>query len=148
MTNSKLSQLLLMTGLLFTSINITAQNSLDQTQTLQIYTQFRYIVGAPTWLLIIRDVDTGLISPYVFDIRNNDNFWVAFTYGHNYKVTASTLTFGRFAVIKNFCNLENGILSGKSMYMTLTGILTPDPKSLRCRVIKYSDTKFTIVKTQ
>jgi len=123
-----------------------AENSLEQTQTLQIYTNFKSIIGKPSWLLIIRDVDTGLVSPYLFDIQKNDSFWVAFTYGHNYKITASTVQFEGCAEIKNFCNLENGIISGKSMYMTLAGVLSPDPQTLRCNVLQYGDTKFTIVK--
>lgn len=122
-----------------------AQNALDQTQTLQINTHFRYVVGKPSWLLIVRDSQTGLVSPYLFDIHNNDNFWVAFTYGHDYKVTASTLTLNGSCIIKNFCGLENGTLSGQSMVMTLTGALTPDTRYLKCNVLHYSDSKFTIV---
>lgn len=122
-----------------------AENVTEQTQTLQIYTNFKSIMGQPSWLLIIRDVDTGLVSPYLFDISRNDNFWVAFTYGHHYRITASTLQFKGCGEIKNFCNLESGIIAGKSMYMTLSGILTPDPRTLKCNVMKYGDTKFTIV---
>lgn len=103
-------------------------------QVIHIYTQFRYFVGKPTWLLIVRDVETGLVSPYLFDIRNNDNYWMAFTYGHSYRVTVSNLKFGTYGEITNFCGLENGILSGKSLYMTLTGVLTPDPKTMKCFV--------------
>ena len=43
-----------------------ALNSLAQTQTLQIYTHFQTFIGKPTWLLIVRDVETGLVSPYIF----------------------------------------------------------------------------------
>lgn len=128
-----------------TSAFIFAVHSLEQTQTLQIYTNFKNILGKPSWLLIIRDVDTGLVSPYLFEIKNHDNFWVAFTFGHNYKITASTLQFEGCAVTKNFCGLENGIISGKSLYMTLSGQLTPDPRTLKCNVMKYGDTTFTIV---
>jgi len=118
---------------------------LANSQTLQIYTHFKTFMGKPTWLLEIREVETGLVSPYIFEMRNNDNFWVAFTFGRHYKVIASTLTFGKYAVIHNFCNLEDGILSGISMYMRLTGVLTPNPKSIQCYVNKYSDAQFTIV---
>lgn len=113
-------------------------------QTLQIYTRFQSIIGKPSWLLIVRDVDTGQVSPYLFDLKHNDNFWVAFTYGHSYRVTASTLKFGAYAVINNFCRLENGILSGKSMMITLSGKLSPDPASSTCHVMKYSDVPFTV----
>jgi hypothetical protein len=117
-------------------------------QVIQISTQFRAFVGKPTWLLIVRDVDTGLVSPYVFDIRNNENYWVAFTYGHNYRITVSNLKFGTYGQVSNFCGLENVILSASSMFMTLTGVLTPDPKTIKCYVHKYKDANFTIVKQQ
>jgi hypothetical protein len=120
-----------------------AQNSLGQT--LQIYTHFKSILGKPSWLLIVRDVNTGQVSPYLFDLKHNNNFWVAFTYGHTYRVTASVLKFGAYAEIKNFCGLEDGILSGQSMYITLSGKLSPDPTSSKCYVMKYNDTLFTIV---
>jgi hypothetical protein len=114
-------------------------------QTIQIYTQFRHFFGKPTWLLIIRDVETGLVTPYIFDIRNNENYWLAFTYGHHYQITVSNLKFGTYGVINNFCGLENGILSGVSMYMTLTGVLTPDPKTTKCFVHQYKNASFTMV---
>ncbi|HEX2548907.1 MAG TPA: hypothetical protein VHM20_03700 [Gammaproteobacteria bacterium] len=140
-----LTMVIVVLNLFFQNISSFALNSLAQTQTLQIYTHFHNFVGKPTWLLIVRDVETGLVSPYIFDIRNNDNFWVAFTFGHHYKVTTSKVTFGQFAVINNFCGLENGILSGISMYMKLTGSLTPDPKTTKCHVTKYQNSQFTIV---
>jgi len=121
-----------------------ARGSLAETQTLQIRTNFSTFVGKPTWLLVLRDTETGLVSPYVFDIRNKDNYWVAFSFGHFYKITASILTFGPMAKIQNFCHLENGILSGISMYMTLTGTLTPDPKTFQCHVTQYSHFTFPI----
>lgn len=125
------------------STTVFANNQIGQT--IQIYTRFRQFVGKPTWLLIIRDVETGLVTPYIFDVRNNENYWVAFTYGHHYRITVSQLKFGTYGEINNFCQLENGILSGTSMYMTLTGVLTPDPKTTKCFVHHYKNASFTIV---
>jgi len=113
-------------------------------ETLQVSTHFKSITGKPTWLLIVREVETGRVLPYQFDIRNNDNFWLAFTSGHSYRVTASNLSFGPFAKIKNFCNLEDGIINGESYFVTLTGDLTPDPTRFRCKIIKYKDLPFPI----
>jgi hypothetical protein len=113
-------------------------------QVLQINTHFRTLYGTPSWLLIVRDVETGLVSPYQFDIHQEDNYWIAFTYGHTYKITASSLTFGPYAKIKNFCKLESGILTGQSMTITLTGVLSPVTSSYRCRVSKYKNMQFTI----
>lgn len=122
----------------------TAQADDSVGQVLQINTHFHTVYGKPTWLLIVRDVETGLVSPYLFDIHKTDNYWVAFTYGHTYQVTASSLTFGPRAKIKNFCNLEDGILAGQSMTITLTGVLAPVTRSYHCHVAKYKDMQFTI----
>ncbi len=109
-------------------------------QVLQINTHFRTIVGKPTWLLILRDEQTGQVLAYQFDIKKNDNFWIAFSTTSTYRVTVSNLKFGPYAVINNFCRLENGIITGKSMFISLTGTLTPDPKNSRCHVKKYLGT--------
>lgn len=108
-------------------------------ETLQIATHFDDIMGSPTWLLILRDVNSGEVFPYLFDIKNNNNYWVAFTTGRSYRVTASTLTFGPYAKIKNLCNLENGILNGKSLGISLSGTLSPNPHQFRCRVMPYNN---------
>lgn len=126
------------------ALNQAYANSLLQ-QTLQIHTQFKSILGKPTWLLILRDMESGQILPYQYDIKQNDNFWLAFSSEKSYRITVSRLKFGNFAAINNFCGLENGVLFGKSMYITLTGTLTPDPASSKCHVMKYNDVPFTIV---
>jgi hypothetical protein len=133
----------LIISLCLMSMSVFAEDQLGQT--IQIYTQFRHFFGKPTWLLIIREVETGIVTPYIFDIRNNQNYWLAFTYGHHYRITVSNLKFGTYGEINNFCGLENGILSGISMYMTLTGVLSPDPKTTKCFVHQYKNASFTIV---
>jgi len=119
---------------IFLSTHVVAFAESGIGETINIYTQFKQFVGKPTWLLIIRDVETGLVSPYIFDIRNNENYWIAFTYGHTYRVTVSNLKFGTYGEVQNFCGLEDCILSGASLYMTLKGVLTPDPKTTKCYV--------------
>lgn len=107
-------------------------------ETLQINTHFNSIAGKPTWLLIVRDVTNGQVLPYLFDIRNQDNYWIAFTVGHAYRITRSALTFGTYASISNFCHLEDGIITGRSMFITLTGDLTPIAKSSHCQITSYA----------
>ncbi len=119
-----------------------ADNGLGQT--LQINTRFHSVVGTPVWLLVIRDADTGVVVPYMFDIKNNDNFWIAFSYNRNYIITASNLKFGPFAIIPNFCHLESKVISGKSMIITLTGDLTPSRNTTKCNVLKYNDSAFPL----
>lgn len=113
-------------------------------QTLLIQTHFSDVVGKPEWLLVVRDVQSGVVLPYLYEIKNNDNFWIAFTAGRTYRVTASTLKFGPYAKIHNFCGLENGILTGKSMSISLTGELSPNPNSFKCHVSQFSDNPISV----
>ncbi|HSW69158.1 MAG TPA: hypothetical protein VLI69_03225 [Gammaproteobacteria bacterium] len=118
---------------------ITSANAGPLGQTIQINTRFHSIIGNPVWLLILRDPDTGIVYPYLYDIKNNDNFWLAFSFGQNYVVTVSNLKFGPFAIINNFCHLENRLLTRKSMIISLTGNLTPAPVTSTCHVITYNN---------
>lgn len=132
--------LLIALGCLINTVQ--ADNSVGQV--LQISTHFRTLFGKPSWLLIVRDEDTQLVTPYLFDIHQKENYWVAFTYGHTYRITASSLTFGPYAKIDNFCNLEDGIIAGQSMVVNLTGVLAPVNSSYRCNVSKLKEMQFTI----
>ncbi len=118
-------------------------------QILQINTRFHSHVGKPTWLLIIREQETGVVSPYVYDIRQNDNFWIALTWGHTYRITVSQLKiafdFGPPVVINDFCHLQSEMIEGKSMTISITGQLTPDRKNAICHVKKFQDLPFPIV---
>lgn len=122
-----------------------AQANDEVGQTIQIYTRLHSFVGKPSWLLIIRDLDQGRIFPYLYDIKKGDNVWLAFTYSRNYKITVSELQFNPYKdKITNFCGLQDGVISGTSMTITITGNLTPDPNTFTCRVLKYQDAQFTI----
>jgi hypothetical protein len=116
-------------------------------QTLTIYTHFKEIVGNPSWLLVLRDMNSGEVLPYLFDIKHEDNFWLAFSKEHAYRVTASVLKFPPYATINNFCGLQDGVLKGKSMYITLKGTISPDPRTSKCYVTKVNQAQFTIVKS-
>lgn len=115
-------------------------------QTLSISTHFKKIVGNPTWLLELRDMESGEVLPYIFDIKEKNNFWVAFSKERSYRINASVLKFGPYRTINNFCYLENGILTGKSMYISITGKITPDLRNTKCRVIKFNQPQFTETK--
>jgi hypothetical protein len=119
-------------------------------QTIQIQTRLHSFVGHPTWLLIIRDLDSGQNIPYLYDIKRGQNYWLAFTYGRNYLITVSNLkintyksNYNDFASyeIKDFCHLEsNGrIIRGESMYITIQGDLTRDPESVSCQVTRFAE---------
>lgn len=114
-------------------------------ETIQIYTEFHSVIGKPSWLLILRDMNTGQVLPYLYDIRNNYNFWLALPMSHNYRVTVSTLTWGPFAVIHNFCHLQDGILSWRSLNVTLKGNLTPDRHDSHCYIQSYKNLPFPLI---
>jgi hypothetical protein len=120
-----------------------AQNSFGEF--IQINTQFYSIQGEPTWLLILRDLDTGRILPYVYEVRNNDNFWMALSRAHNYKITVSNLNFNNNTTIKNFCHLENKILHGESMTISIEGKLSRHSNTSHCYATKYANLPFPIV---
>jgi hypothetical protein len=113
-------------------------------QTLQISTYLNSLIGNPSWTLIIRDAESQRVLPYLFEFTDKNHFWVAFTTSRSYIVTASTIKWGPYAVINNFCNLENGILTEQSMIITLKGELSPNPDSFKCVVQKYSNVPFPI----
>ena len=116
-------------------------------QNIHISAQLTSYTGKPSWLLVIRDVDHNQTIPYVFDFNQNNNFWLVFTYGRNYLITASTLQFSPYRSmpcysqrkIKNFCRLEsNGrIISGESIQITITGKLTPYSDTFKCHVMRF-----------
>jgi hypothetical protein len=111
-------------------------------QNLQINTHFRNILGKPTWLLILRDIDNNQVLPYIYDIEEKNNFWIAFTYGHTYQVTASTIRFLSGAEFANFCNLEHNIFHDQSMFVTVSGDLTWNRQKSVCRVRKFKSSGF------
>lgn len=112
--------------------------------TVQINTNFKSIEGNPTWLLILRDVDTGRVIPYMYNLTNNDAFYIALAWSHNYRITVSKISWGPCKYIDNFCDLENGVLSGKSVIVRLSGRLTPHRGTATCVVRKYKDLPFTV----
>lgn len=124
-------------------------------QTVQINTHFRSVVDKSSWLLMIRDVDHNQNIPYVFNLTEGDQNWVAFTYSRNYLILASTLqmyTYDAYANqykmyrIANFCNLESRgrIVRGKSVFVQAGGSLRPRGHAYTCQVSAYSDAQFAI----
>ncbi len=124
-------------------------------QTIQINTRFHSFWGKPSWLLMIRDVDHDQNIPYLFDITRGQDFWVAFTYGRDYLITASTMTIASYQAQRNsfknykihdFCHLESHgrIKHGESMYITINGDLSPFADNYNCQVSTFTDTSFVI----
>jgi hypothetical protein len=106
-------------------------------ETLQINTHLRSITGKPTWVLVLRDIESQKVLPYMFDIKNNDNYWIAFSLSHTYQVVSSNLRFDAHNEINNFCGLEDTHINGVSMLINLTGRLTPDAGTSHCNTIKF-----------
>lgn len=139
--------------LLLVATNVFAQAEDGVGQTIRINTRLRSFIGRPSWLLVIRDIDHNQNIPYVFDVNQNDNFWLAFTYGHSYVIVASTMQFApykanpfRTRVIHNFCNLESRgrISRGESMQVTINGDLSPNTDNYTCSVMRFRDSHFNV----
>lgn len=132
----KLSVMLMITSLLW---QISYAFNCPRRHNIQIETTFNKVYGHPTWELILRDTETGMVWPYMFDIACKNNSWSAYIIARNYQITVSKLQYGPFAEINNFCCLENTTMDDKSANIILTGNLSPDPHSFRCRVMMFQD---------
>jgi hypothetical protein len=147
MAIKKICQSVLLSACLISMLNVHAQDS-PFGQTFQINTRLNSFVGKPSWLIIIRDVQSGQVMPYLYDFNSTDNFWLGFTYGHAYQVTVSELEFGPpNATIHNFCHLQDGILDRQSFSVTVTGDLTPNRRTSFCHVFKYKELNFPIAES-
>ncbi len=116
-------------------------------QVLKINLNLQRFIGKPSWLIVIRDVDHGQNIPYLFDIKQNQDYWIALTYGHDYYVVASEIAMNPYdKKITNFCDLESmgAIHRGTSMDIMVSGKLTKNPDTVTCRVLKYTDPNFNI----
>jgi hypothetical protein len=148
MAIKKICQLTLLSIGLFNTFNVHAQDS-PFGQTFQINTHLNSFVGKPSWLIIIRDVTTGQVLPFLYDFNTTENFWLGFTFAHAYQVTVSDLEFGPpNTVIHNFCHLQDGILDRESFTINLTGDLTPNRHTSFCHIFKYKEYAFPIVQAQ
>jgi hypothetical protein len=125
---------------LFFTTSVFSQNI---KQTININTKLQKLRGKPSWLIIIRDMESGKTLPYLYDIREKDNYWIAFSTERGYRVTASVIKFNTGATIRNFCRLESGVIAGKSMRVMLTGDLTPNLNGSKCRVNRFKDVPMT-----
>ena len=143
MARKRVCQVVLLSIGLLSALSSHAQNNFLG-QTVQINTYLNTIIGKPSWLLIVRDVETGQVIPYQFHFKNTENAWIAPTFARAFRVTVSTLQFGSSTFITNFCGLEDGILSRESLFVSLTGTLSPDPRSVQCHVRKYLNYSFPI----
>jgi len=148
MRNKKIKNIIWLTAatLLATTVGY-CQRGNGLGQTIQINTDFRSAISKASWTLIIRDIDHNQVIPYVYDIDQGTNYWMAFTYGRNYLITVSELTFyPSDRKIKNFCGLESmgAVERGTSMQIQLSGRLSRNPDTFNCNVLKYADSNFNI----
>lgn len=98
--NKLFFNLCLTLSLLLIALSCTARSvnaSGNMGQAIQINTQLHSFVGRPSWLLIVRDVDSGESFQYLYDMERGNNFWLALTYGRNYLITASSMQFAPYS---------------------------------------------------
>ncbi len=124
-------------------------------QTIQINMNLTGVTGKPTWLITIRDVDNNQNVPYMFDITKDNHYWLLFTYGRNYLISASDMQITKFSEryndyrsyqIHDFCNIESHgrISRGESMSIWITGELTPNMDKIHCQVNRFNDPNFHV----
>jgi hypothetical protein len=153
-------RILLLLAMCFTTHIVNAQDENNPLgQTIEIDTRFQSFEGNPIWTLIIRDLDHDQNIPYIFDVRSGGNHWVAFTYGRNYLISASSMQLETYQSrynkyknyrLKNFCQIESHgrIIRGESMHIVLEGNLSPYTDSFTCNVSTYPDGNFFIYHPQ
>ena len=122
--------------LLFLCLLLPASSLLAKS-VIQIESRLQTIKNYPSWLILLRNVDDGSVVPWQYDFRTP--YWLVFPEGHDYQVIASEMSFNGTQVLHNFCNLQDGILSNKSMQIVLYGNLVPASETLRCHVIRYAN---------
>lgn len=114
-------------------------------QTIQINMNLKGFSGKPSWLITIRDLDNNQNIPYLYDITQNNNTWMLFTYSRNYLIAVSDLQITKYSEryndyrlyrIHDFCNIESHgrIIRGESLTIWITGELTPNMDKIHCQV--------------
>lgn len=119
----------------------------DLGQVIHINTYLKSFKEIPSWTLIVRDAEHGQNIPYIYDFTDVNNTWLAFTFGTDYTIISSRLSFspsGR--TIENFCHLEGmgRLTHGKGMNITITGKLTPHGHAYECSVERYAQPYFVV----
>jgi hypothetical protein len=116
----------------------------DVSQTIQIHTRLSEGSEAPSWLLIIYDLNSSAVYPYLYDLIERENFFLIFTNARHYRVL-SILQFNLSGQkINNFCNFPQGAISNESLDVTVTGVLTPNPATSHCQVLKYKSMPYAV----
>lgn len=103
----------------------------------QIQGDLRTVSGNPRWLILLRNPDNGSTTPWMYDVKQAVNHWVILPGSHAYQIVASELLFNDRTIFHNFCGIEDGVITGKSMQITLSGQLSPTTDTIRCHVISY-----------
>ena len=122
--------------LLLLCLLLLAAPSLPAKSIIQIESRLQKIQNYPSWLILLRNADDGSVIPWLYDFHTP--YWLIFPEGHDYQILASEMRFNGKEVLHNFCDLQDGVLSGKSMQIVLSGSLMPASETLRCHVIHYS----------
>ena len=124
-------------GLLVTALLCAAFPALAR-PVIQVQGQLTGIEDSPTWLILLSNVDDGSIIPWMHDFGQGRSDWLVFPEGHDYRIVASELRFAHNTVFPNFCSLQDGILSDRSVQIFLRGKLSPAMDSFNCHVFSFA----------
>ena len=110
----------------------------DVSQIIQIHTRFTKVWDTASWLVIVHDLDSSGVYPYVFDLVDADNFFLIYTNARNYRLD-SVLQFDLSQQkFHHFC-LPTQNITGKSLIVYLRGNLTADPATLDCNITQFKN---------
>lgn len=109
--------------------------------TISMGTQLSQIDDYPTWLIELRNFETGSLVPWQYNFQKYaNNQWIVIPEGAEYQITASEIHFLNGAVFYNVCDLEHRTFLHQSIALDLSGQLTPESATLLCRVRINSNT--------
>jgi len=109
----------------------------DKSPMVQVHTNFDTLSSdAPDWLIIIHDADSPAVYPYLFQLTKKSDYFFIFTDARHYRVS-SVLTFEHYhKKINNFCQFPLNVIDNESLDIWLSGRLTPDLKTVQCRMFR------------
>lgn len=103
----------------------------DSSQTIKIRTDFTKMSKPASWLIIVKDVDSPAVYPYLFDLTKEANTIVIFTNARNYRVISVVQFPHAHRQISNYC-LPQAIISDLSLEVTVKGDLSPNRATSDC----------------
>lgn len=111
--------LLLLTTLLL-SVNCFADE--PATQAIQLVVQLQELSGNPTYWMVVQNVDTGEVTPFMYPLNQANDEHLFETTGSNYKILA--LQIQSQTGVSTPCQLDQKIVENEATRVIISGSLT------------------------